>query len=121
MTPAEWQLEDESACSRELASLAGDSPAMKLGRPWWFHDSTNGMKRSFEPVIETAGLYKPVGLNDDARAFPSIPARHCLWRRAAGSWLSGLVVRRIADVDDARNVAEDAAYRLARQAYRFGG
>ncbi len=72
---------DESTYTRELAPLAGHYPALKLGPPWWFHDSLNGMRRYFDQVMETAGLYNTVGFNDDTRAFPSIPARHDLWRR----------------------------------------
>jgi glucuronate isomerase len=30
---------DETSYSRELAPLAGHYPALKLGPPWWFHDS----------------------------------------------------------------------------------
>jgi glucuronate isomerase len=44
-------------------------------------------------VMETAGIYNTVGFNDDTRAFPSIPARHDVWRRASVNWLAGLVVR----------------------------
>ncbi|RME46036.1 MAG: glucuronate isomerase, partial [Chloroflexi bacterium] len=47
---------DETTYSRELAPLAGHYPAVKLGPPWWFHDSLNGMRRYFEQVMETAGL-----------------------------------------------------------------
>ena len=36
---------DESSYSRELAPLAGVYPALKLGPPWWFFDSFEGMKR----------------------------------------------------------------------------
>ncbi len=110
---------DESTYSRELAPLAGHYPALKLGPPWWFHDSVNGMRRYFDRVVETAGLYNTVGFNDDTRSFPSIPARHDLWRRASANWLAGLVVRGIVDVDDAREMALDAAYRLAKRAYKF--
>jgi len=110
---------DESTYSRELAPLAGHYPAMKLGGPWWFHDSINGMKRYFEQVIETAGLYNTVGFNDDTRSFPSISARHDLWRRASANWLAGLVVRGIVDVDDAHEMIQDTAYRLAKGAYKF--
>jgi glucuronate isomerase len=112
---------DEATYSRELAPLAGHYPAMKLGGPWWFHDSINGMRRYFDRVIETSGLYNTVGFNDDTRAFPSIPARHDLWRRTASDWLAGLVVRHIIDMDDARDMVRDVAYRLAKQAYKFGG
>lgn len=110
---------DESAYSRELAPLAGHYPALKLGPPWWFHDSVNGMRRYFDRVVETAGLYNTVGFNDDTRAFPSIPARHDMWRRAACNWLAGLVVRGIVDEEEAREMAFEAAYGLAKRAYRL--
>ncbi len=112
---------DESAYARELAPLAGHYPAMKLGGPWWFHDSINGMERYFQQVMETAGLHNTVGFNDDTRAFPSIPARHDLWRRASANWLASLVVRGIVDMGDAREMILDMAYRLARRTYKFDG
>jgi glucuronate isomerase len=110
---------DESAYARELAPLAGHYPALRLGPPWWFHDSLNGMRRYFDRVVETAGLYNTAGFNDDTRAFPSIPARHDVWRRAACNWLAGLVVRGVVDEQDAGEMARDAAYGLAREAYRL--
>jgi glucuronate isomerase len=110
---------DESTYARELAPLAGHYPAMKLGPPWWFHDSINGMVRYFDQVMETAGLYNTVGFNDDTRAFPSIPARHDVWRRASANWIAGLVVRDIVDMDDALEMILDMAYRLAKGAYKF--
>ena len=110
---------DESTYARELAPLAGHYPAMKLGPPWWFHDSINGMMRYRQRVTETAGLYNTVGFNDDTRAFPSIPARHDLSRRVDANWIAGLVVRSIVDMDDAREMILDTAYRLAKRAYRF--
>jgi glucuronate isomerase len=111
---------DESTYARELAPLAGHYPAMKLGPPWWFHDSINGMTRYREQVTETAGLYNTVGFNDDTRAFPSIPARHDLSRRVDANWIAGLVVRGIVDPDDAREMILDTTYRLAKRAYKFG-
>jgi glucuronate isomerase len=77
------------------------------------------MRRYFEQVMETAGLYNTVGFNDDTRAFPSIPARHDLWRRMSADWIAGLVLRSIVDMDDAREIVVDMAYGLARRAYRF--
>jgi glucuronate isomerase len=110
---------DESTYARELAPLAGHYPALKLGGPWWFHDSVNGMERYFQQVMETAGLHNTVGFNDDTRAFPSIPARHDLWRRVSANWLAGLVVRGVVDMDDARGMILDMAYRLAKRTYKF--
>jgi glucuronate isomerase len=111
---------DESTYSRELAPIAGHYPAVKLGPPWWFHDSLNGMRRYRDLVMETAGLYNTTGFNDDTRAFPSIPARHDLSRRADADWLAGLVVRGIVDKKDAEEMVHDMAYRLARKAYKLG-
>ena len=110
---------DETAYARELAPLAGHYPALRLGPPWWFHDSLNGMARYFDQVIETAGLYNTVGFNDDTRAFCSIPVRHDVWRRASANWLAGLVVRGIVDESEARVMAHDLAYGLAKRAYRL--
>ena len=110
---------DETTYARELAPLAGHYPAVRLGPPWWFHDSLNGMARYFNRVIETAGLYNTAGFNDDTRAFLSIPARHDVWRRASANWLAGLVVRGIVDLEDAQRMAWDLAYGLAKNAYKF--
>jgi glucuronate isomerase len=110
---------DESTYSRELAPLAGHYPAVKLGPPWWFHDSINGMRRFFDRVMETAGLHNTVGFNDDTRAFPSIPARHDLWRRVSANWIAGLVVRGVVDREDAKEMILDMAYRLAKKAYKI--
>ncbi len=110
---------DESVYARELAPLAGAYPALRLGPPWWFHDSWNGMRRYFDQVIETAGIYNTAGFNDDTRAFLSIPARHDVWRRAAANWLAGLVVRGMLNHRDAQNLACELAVGLARRAYRL--
>lgn len=110
---------DESTLSRELAPLAGHYPALKLGPPWWFFDSLNGMARYFDRVIETTGLYNTVGFNDDTRAFCSIPTRHDLWRRASANWLAGLVAREIIDLDDANEMIYAMAYGLAKDAYNL--
>ncbi len=110
---------DETTYSRELAPLAGHYPALKLGPPWWFFDSLNGMARYFDQVMETAGIYNTAGFNDDTRAFCSIPARHDVWRRASANWLAGLVVRHIIDMDDALEMINELAVGLAKQAYNL--
>jgi glucuronate isomerase len=110
---------DEATYSRELAPLAGHYPALKLGPPWWFFDSLNGMARYFDEVVETAGLYNTAGFNDDTRAFCSIPARHDVWRRAASNWLAGLVVRHVVTAADAHIMIQDLAVNLAKRAYKL--
>ena len=110
---------DESNYSRELAPLAGHYPALRLGPPWWFFDSVNGMNRYLDAVIETAGLYNTAGFNDDTRAFVSIPARHDVWRRVTCNWLAGQVVRGMLDEDEASEMATAMAYQLAKDCYNL--
>lgn len=110
---------DETVYSRELAPLAGHYPALRLGPPWWFFDSWNGMRRYFDLVMETAGVHNTAGFNDDTRAYPSIPARHDVWRRAAADWVAGLLARGMIDDEDAAEMMHDLAYRLAKNAYRL--
>jgi glucuronate isomerase len=110
---------DEGTYSRELAPLAGHYPAVLLGPPWWFYDSVNGMRRYFERVVETAGIYNTAGFNDDTRAFPSIPARHDIWRRVACDWLAGMVAEHLLDEDEALDMAMECAAGLAQRAYRL--
>jgi len=110
---------DESAYSRELAPLAGHYPALRLGPPWWFHDSIQGMLRFRERTTETAGIYNTAGFNDDTRAFCSIPARHDLSRRVDANFLARLVARHIIDESDARAMARALAYELAKETYRL--
>ena len=110
---------DESTYSRELAPLAGHYPAVRLGPPWWFHDSMEGMRRFRERTTETASIYKTAGFNDDTRAFCSIPARHDLARRMDANYLGGLVARHVIDAEDARRMARALAYELVKTTYRL--
>jgi glucuronate isomerase len=110
---------DESTYARELAPLAGHYPALRLGPPWWFHDSIEGMTRYREQVTETAGIYNTAGFNDDTRAFCSIPARHDLARRVDANWLARLTARHIISSSDAHEMARALAYDLAKDAYRL--
>ena len=110
---------DETAYGRELAPLAGHYPALKLGPPWWFFDSPEGMMRFREIATETAGFYNTVGFNDDTRAYLSIPARHDVARRIDCAYLARLVAEHRLDEDEAHEVAQDLAYRLAKKAYRL--
>ncbi|MBV8708627.1 MAG: glucuronate isomerase, partial [Acidobacteriaceae bacterium] len=110
---------DESTYSRELAPLAGHYPCLRLGPPWWFHDSPEGMMRFRELATETAGFYNTVGFNDDTRAFLSIPARHDVARRVDCAFLARLVVEGRLDEDEAGEIAHALTGDLARRAYRL--
>jgi glucuronate isomerase len=110
---------DETTLSRELAPLAGHYPCLRLGPPWWFHDSPEGMMRFREQATETAGFYNTVGFNDDTRAFLSIPARHDVARRVDCAFLARLVAEHRLEEDEAFEVAHDLAYGLVKKAYRL--
>jgi len=110
---------DETTYSRELAPLAGHYPILRLGPPWWFYDSPDGMQRFREQTIETAGFYNTVGFNDDTRAFMSIPARHDVARRMDCRFLATLVVEHKIEEDEAFELAPQLAYGLAKSAYKL--
>lgn len=110
---------DESTYSRELAPLAGHYPCLRLGPPWWFHDSPEGMMRYRERVTETAGFYNTVGFNDDTRAFLSIPGRHDMARRVDCSFLAKLVAEHRLEEDEALEIARNLTYNLVKKAYRL--
>jgi len=110
---------DESTFSRELAPLAGHYPCLRLGPPWWFHDSPEGMMRFRETATETAGFYNTVGFNDDTRAFLSIPARHDVARRIDCAFLGRLVAEHRLDEDEAFELVKDLTVNLVRKAYRL--
>jgi glucuronate isomerase len=110
---------DETTYARELAPLTGAYPALRLGPPWWFHDSFEGIRRYRAQVTETAGLYNTAGFNDDTRALCSIPARHDVSRRTDCAFLADLVVSHRIDEDEAHTLAPLLAAGLARDAYRL--
>jgi glucuronate isomerase len=110
---------DETTYARELAPIAGHYPAVRLGPPWWFHDSLEGMERFRRQATETAGLYNTAGFNDDTRAFPSIPARHDLCRRVDANFLAGQVARHVIELPEAEAAIVDLSYNLVRQTYRL--
>jgi glucuronate isomerase len=110
---------DEATYSRELAPLAGHYPCLRLGPPWWFNDSPEGMMRFREQATETAGFYNTVGFNDDTRAFLSIPARHDVARRIDCAFLARLVAEHRLDEDEAYEVAYELTYGLVKKAYKL--
>ena len=111
---------DETVYSRELAPLAGHYPCLRLGPPWWFHDSPEGMRRFRQQATETAGLYNTVGFNDDTRAFLSIPARHDVARRMDCVSLAEWVADHRITMDEAHELAHELTYGLVKRAYKLG-
>ena len=110
---------DETTYGRELAPLAGAYPALRLGPPWWFFDSYEGIRKFREATTETCGFYNTAGFNDDTRAFCSIPARHDVARRSDCAYLATLVATGRLREEEAFDVAQDLTYGLAKEAYRL--
>ena len=110
---------DEDTYARELAPLAGAWPCLRLGPPWWFHDSFEGMRRFRQRATETAGFANTVGFNDDTRALLSIPARHDVARRVDCAFLAELVTSHRLDEYEAFELAPQLAHGLARAAYNL--
>ena len=110
---------DATTYGRELAPLAGAYPALKLGPPWWFFDSFEGIKRFRETTTETCGFYNTVGFNDDTRAFCSIPARHDVARRVDCAYLAELVATGRLNESEAFEVAHDLSYQFAKETYKL--
>ncbi|MBY5933702.1 glucuronate isomerase [Tateyamaria omphalii] len=110
---------DETTYARELAPMAGHWPCLRIGPPWWFHDSAAGIARYLDQVVETAGYHNLAGFNDDTRAFLSIPARHDLWRRAVALHLSTQIDRGYFSTTTADQIAQLLATDLARKTYRL--
>jgi len=108
---------DETVYSRELSPIAGSYPSVRLGAPWWFLDSPEGMRRFWESAIETAGFYNTSGFVDDTRAYASIPARHDLFRRVAAGHLARWVLEHRLGLDEAVETAIDLAYNLPKASY----
>jgi glucuronate isomerase len=108
---------DETVYSRELAPIAGTYPSVRLGAPWWFLDSPEGMRRFREGAVETAGFYNTSGFVDDTRAFASIPARHDLFRRVDAGYLARLVLEHRLSLDEAVETAIDLTYHLPMESY----
>ncbi|MCG3267374.1 glucuronate isomerase [Yoonia sp. I 8.24] len=110
---------DESTYARELAPMAGHWPCLRIGPPWWFHDSLNGIRRYFDNVVETAGYYNLAGFNDDTRAFLSIPARHDLWRRGVALHLADQIERGFFNQSEATGLGQWLAHDAAVDSYRL--
>lgn len=110
---------DESTYARELAPMAGYWSCLRIGPPWWFHDSSNGIRRYLDQVVETAGYYNLAGFNDDTRALLSIPARHDLWRREVCRFLASLVAEHRISRPSARELAVHLSYQAAKDTYKL--
>lgn len=110
---------DEATYARELAPIAGHYRAVKLGPPWWFHDSPNGIRRFLDSVVETAGFSNLAGFNDDTRNIATVGARHELWRRCVSGWLADQVAASSFSELEANTIGNRLALDLAVETYNL--
>ena len=110
---------DESTYSRELAPLAGHYPALRLGAPWWFHDSPEGMLRFRRRTSETIGFANLVGFCDDTRSLLSIPARHDMSRRTDARFLAEWILDHRITEDDGYEILRSLSYDIPLSAYKL--
>ena len=110
---------DESTYARELAPIAGAYPSVRLGPPWWFHDSLNGLRRWRDATVETAGFFNTIGFVDDTRAFLSIPVRHDVARRFDAGYLADLAWSHRISEEDAFVLADHVAYHLSKSFFNL--
>ena len=127
---------DETVYSRELAPIAGTYPSVRLGAPWWFLDSPEGMRRFRESATETAGsTTRPASSTTRGRTRPSrlatispggsMPASSLAWFWSTGSastrpsrprsiWPTTCPWSRTRDADAAKRKGPRTAARVPR-------
>ena len=110
---------DETSYARELAPLAGHYPCLRLGPPWWFHDSVEGMLRFRQQVTETAGFFNTTGFVDDTRSLLSIPARHDVARRMDARFIANLICEGRLRESEAHSLMVELTTGLVKKAYRL--
>jgi glucuronate isomerase len=108
---------DETAFGRELAPMASYYPALRIGAPWWFLDAPDAMGRCWRAAVENAGFANFAGFVDDSRSLLSIGARHDMARRVVSSELARLVIEHRIDLQTARDVAVDYAYKAPKRIF----
>jgi glucuronate isomerase len=86
--------------------MAGFSPSVYVGVPWWFLDAPDAIGCFRAAVTATAGLTRTSGFVDDTRAFCSIPARHDMARHLDAGFLARLVTEHCLDEAEAARIAD---------------
>ena len=103
---------DETTYSRELAPIAGHYPAVKLGPPWWFHDSLNGMRRFRD--LGKGGAVVMEGRDIGTVVFPDADLKF---------YIDAVLKYQVDDpklVHDAKAFASEQAAMLMREAWVIG-
>ena len=77
------------------------------------------MRRYFDQVMETTGIYNTSGFNDDTRVSCPSPRGMTCGAGLAANWLGGLVARGLLGQGEAEEMAVELAYGLAKQAYQL--
>ena len=111
---------DETAYSRELAPLAGAYPTVKLGPAWWFFRQSGRDAALSRAGHRNGGGITTLPVSMTTRA-PCRRFRHAMmWPGGSivRSWQNRSPQHRINE-DEAREVAIDLAYGLAKRSYNL--
>ena len=109
---------DESTYARELAPLAGHYPALKLGPPWWFHDSSEGCCAFASRRSKRRGSPTPSASTTTRARSCRFPRDTTVARVVCRFLATGVVEHRFGE-DEARELAPALARDLAKAAYRL--
>jgi glucuronate isomerase len=107
---------DETAYSRELAPLAGHYPALRLGPGLVVLRLARRHAALPRAHHRDRRLLQHRSASTTTRGVLFDPARHDVARRVDCGYLAELVVKHLLDEDEAREVARDLAYGLAKKA-----
>lgn len=100
-----------------LATIARAFPAVRLGAPWWFNDSPQGMAAHLRYVATVDLLANHAGMVTDSRKLISFGSRTEMWRRAVCHVIGEMVERGQMPVEVAGDLAVGLAYEQPRKLF----
>ena len=92
-----------------VTALTGAFRGVRIGAPWWFHDTALGIRRYLQTVAEYGALGTHLGMLTDSRSFSSY-VRFDFFRRILCDYLGELTERGEFDPAAALRCAEDICY-----------
>lgn len=92
-----------------VTALTGAFRGVRIGAPWWFHDTALGIRRYLQTVAEYGALGTHLGMLTDSRSFSSY-VRFDFFRRILCDYLGELTERGEYDHAAALRCAEDICY-----------
>jgi len=92
-----------------ICTISGAFPNVRVGAPWWFNDTLEGIRNHLKIIAEYATLGTFLGMLTDSRSFLSY-ARFDFFRRILADYVGGLVERGEYDLGTAHDLMEKLCY-----------